>query len=484
MAGTGPEGWLQDRRWIDITVSARQDGDVITADNALSSARTVWSNRFDRVAAAVLYIGAVAVPVVFVPNSDDVFVEPKTILVRLLIVGAAITAGVSLVLGRRPLLIRFPDVAVVVFILLTAVATLTSVDPLTSLHGEQLQRAGFISFAAIAAGYLVARTTIASIARLQMLMTAVAIGASVVAFYGLVQWWGFDPIWDVLPNGRVIATVGQPNWLGAYLVITIPVTIAVSFTARSRIARIGLAVSAVAQATVLVTTLSRASWLGLVTAAIFAATLIIAKAWSRGAVRMATVSISAAAGVVAVLALLVVTGPLANTNPVERALSATNLDAFDIRQHLALWEVGAAITADHPLIGTGPDTYAIVFPAYRDDVIEPYYADYLSQFRPESPHNVYLAVAAGAGLVALCSLLVAFAGGLAIVARAARKHRSGHILLISVTAAGVGHLITDAFMTMDVATTSLMWVLLAGGIAIDSHNTAEAHRTAISTDRV
>jgi O-antigen ligase len=435
----------------------------------------VWADRLDRVAAVVLYVGVVAVPGIFLPNGADVFVEPKTTLVRFLMVAAALAAGASVVLGRRSLLIRFPDIAVAVFLVVTAVATLTSVDPMTSLQGEPLQRAGFISFAAIAVGYLVARTTIGTVARLQMLMTAAAIGASVVAIYGLVQWWRLDPIWDVLPNGRVIATLGQPNWLGAYLVITIPVTVAVGYVTTSRIARLGLAVSVVAQATVLVTTLSRASWLGLVAATIFATTLIVARAWSRGILRLATGPISAAAaGVVAVLALLVVTTPLATTNPVERALSATDLGAFDVRQHLALWEVGAAIALDHPLIGTGPDTYAIVFPEYRDDVIEAYYADYLSQFRPESPHNVYLAVAAGAGLVALVSLLVAFAGGLVIVVRAVWKPRSGHILLIGVAAAGVGHLVADAFMTMDVATTWLVWTLLGGAIAIAKRNTDEA----------
>jgi putative inorganic carbon (HCO3(-)) transporter len=449
----------------------------------LSASRLIWADRFDRVSAVVLFVAAVAIPVLLVPNVDDVFVGPKTILLRLLTFVAVITAAASVILGRRALLIRVPDVAVGVFIVVTSVATVVSVDPLTSLHGEPLQRAGFISFAAIAAGYLVARTTISSVGRLRMLMTATAIGASLVALYGLVQWWGMDPIWDVLPNDRVVASLGQPNWLGAYLVITIPVTVAVAYATPSRIARVGLAGSGVAQTAVLVTTLSRSSWLGLLTATLITLAIVVALIWSRGTIGGSTVRLAAAAvGVATVLVVLVMATPLATTSPVRRALSAFELGAFDIRQHLALWEVGAAITVDHPLIGTGPDTYAIVFPSYRDEVVQPYYADYLSRFRPESPHNVYLALAAGAGFIALGAQLAALIGGLVIIVRAALRTRSGRVLLIGVSAATAGHLVTDAFMTMDVATTWLMWVLLGGGIAVAHGLGAPRQPTELSTD--
>jgi hypothetical protein len=43
----------------------------------------------------------------------------------------------------------------------------------------------------------------------------IAIGASVVAGYALLQRVGLDPVWSELRDGRVFSTIGQPNALGA-----------------------------------------------------------------------------------------------------------------------------------------------------------------------------------------------------------------------------------------------------------------------------
>ena len=64
------------------------------------------------------------------------------------------------------------------------------------------------------------------------------------------------------------------------------------------------------------------------------------------------------------------------------------------------------IAIEHPLLGTGPDSYVLVFPKYRDRVLPGDRAAVLP-VPPESPHNVYIAIASGMGIPALAAFIVA-----------------------------------------------------------------------------
>jgi O-antigen ligase len=311
--------------------------------------------------------------------------------------------------------------------------------------------------------------TIRSQQRLKGMLVAIAIGATIVAGYGLLQAARLDPLWDDLPNERLFSLVGQPNWLGAFLVLTIPLTLSLIARYRSLFIRGLIVTSVMSQMLVLGGTLSRASWLGLV-ASFVAGTVLL------GAYRLRGVRSSFGTGLralvaIGILVLVLVFGirwlPTISLSAIaDRASSAVDLDAFDIQQHISLWRVATAIVIDHPLIGTGPDTYAIVFPEYRDQVLEPAYAEYLSRFRPESPHNVYLAYASGAGLFALAAYIVFVLSSLAVIVRTLWRTKPLSVPLLGVLVGLVGHTVTDAFMTMDVVGSWLFWGLAGAAVTV------------------
>lgn len=427
-------------------------------DHEPSSLASEWANRLDRIAAVVLVGAVTVVPAFFLPWRSDVFVDPKSGLTRSLTLAAGIAAVGSMILGRRHVRVLVTDVAVAAFTLLVAASAITSVDLPTSLWGEPLQRAGLVSTVMVVLGYAIARMTIRTPERLWLLVVGVVLGASLVAAYGLVQWVGADPWWDDVPGGRVFSSLGQPNWLGAYLVVTLPITIAVAVTARRTPTKWLVIVSAAGQGIVLVTTSSRASWLGAAAALGVTGLLLLVRRRSAGTALPRRVIVGTVLAVVAITGVLLLAW---NSSPVARGRSAFDLDAFDVRQRRALWDVAGAIIADHPLLGTGPDTYAIVFPEYRDQVVEPFYAEYLSRFRPESPHNVYLATAAGSGVAASVALIVALVATLARLAVGYVRDQP-EPLLLAATAAISGHVVTDAFMTIDVSTSWLVWVVIGG----------------------
>ena len=136
--------------------------------------------------------------------------------------------------------------------------------------------------------------------------------------------------------------------------------------------------------------------------------------------------------------------------------------------HLDQWTVGAAIVADHPLLGTGQDTYVLMFEDYRDDVLPADRAVLLSFFRPESPHNVYLAIAAGAGVPALFAYLAVVGAAAARATRATRSAADPRATVFAAAclAAVAGHLVTDMFLTAETSGSVSFWIVLGAAAAL------------------
>jgi O-antigen ligase len=383
--------------------------------------------------------------------------------------GAAVAVSVSLILGHSPVKPRIPDWAAFTFIAVNVIAMFFSIDRPTSLLGEPLQQAGVVGLVSMGGIYAVARLTITSKARLRGVLAAIVSGATVVAGYGLLQALEVDPIWNTLSNGRLFSLVGQPNWLGAYLVLTIPLTASLAAMHRRQQIRVVLTASVMMQLLVLGGTLSRASWVGF-TVSLLVGVAAIGMYRRRGTPVDATNA--ARRGVVVgglVVVMLLGINLIPTMTPsvlVARVVSSADLGAFDVQQHLSLWRVAGAIVTDHPLIGTGPDTYAIVFGRYRDDVLEPGHAQYLANYRPESPHNVYLAYAAGAGIVAVMAYMVFLISSLAIVARGFWRSSPISYSLLGIIVALAGHALTDVFMTLDVSVSWLFWALAGAAITM------------------
>jgi O-antigen ligase len=130
--------------------------------------------------------------------------------------------------------------------------------------------------------------------------------------------------------------------------------------------------------------------------------------------------------------------------------------------------VGVRIVVDHPTLGTGPDTYVLVFPKYRDRVLPPQRAAVLARSRPESPHNGFIAVATGSGIPALTAYLLLVILGLARAVRAAqgRQPLATRLALAALIGASVAYLVTSSFMTAEPATTALFWVILGSAIGL------------------
>lgn len=413
------------------------------------------------------------VPCLFTTRLDAVFALPKlAALWVVLAISLTVVAGGVLMSGRTTRGTRWlwtVDVAAATFLVLNVAAWVFSTDRHQSLYGERLQYQGLLTVLLYLGFFYLARLSLTDARRMTRVFFAIVIGAALVAGYALVQKAGLDPIWTgYLPGGRVFSSIGQPNALAAYLVLAIPVSASLLHQTKG-VLRSGLVLAVAAIAAALLFTLSRGGYLGLTV------TLsVMAVGWQlRTGARERRVPYTLAVVLVAGIAVVVLAPPARTmmTDLWGRVVSSRDFSRdLSVRTHLDIWRVAAHIAVEHPAIGTGQETFPDVFPGYSHSVLPRDRASYLDAFRVESPHNVYLGIAAGAGFPALAAYAGIIAGFAYAVLRAARTARSKEVsvVLLSVFAAAVGHVVTDTFMTADITSTWLFWILMGAGIGFAS----------------
>ena len=404
---------------------------------------------------ALLLAGCVVVPCVFTTRVGEVFVVPKLVaLWALLALALAAMAGGLLFApsSGRVVRLRPIDAAVACFALLNLAAWVASSDREQSLYGERLQHQGLLALVLYLAFYALARISFADVRGLTLLFAAMGAGATLVSLYALVQKAGLDPVWEgFLPSGRVFSSIGQPNALAAYLVLAIPLALALMLTTAGAIRGLCLLASA-GMVTALLFTFSRGGYLGFL---VSLAVLLVGVRELLGARTRRLVAVGLVTVVVGGVAALAVAQP-------ERFASSFELDAdSSIRQHLDFWIVATHIALDHPLLGAGQETFPDHFPGYSHEVLPAERAEFLDAYRVESPHNVFLGVAAGAGLPALAAYLAVIAAfGYAAVAASRAAGLRLRLLFAGALAAAAGHLVTDFFLSPDLTGSWLFWMLL------------------------
>jgi O-antigen ligase len=415
----------------------------------------------------VVGVACVAVPVVFTTRIQAVFVVPKLVVLWGLLAACLCLAALQALFAPQPPRLRpvwVVDAAVVSFAGLTVLAWIFSSDGEQSLYGERLQHQGLLTTLLYVAWFYVARVAVTDVGDLRRLLAFAAAGGALVAGYALVQKAGLDPVWEgFLPGGRVFSSIGQSNALAAYLVLVLPLAASFVFDARPVVRAASLVVSS-AVLLAFVFAQSRGGYLGLVTAGV-----VLALGWSHAfRVRRRVV---AGAAVGAVLAVAVAT--IAAAGQAGRVGTISDASA---RFHLDAWRVAVEITKDHPALGTGPETFPDVLPQYSHDVLPAERASELDAFRVESPHNVYLGIAAGSGLPALIAYLAAIGAFVVLALRTLRvAPREVGIVIVGVLAGVAGHLVTDFFMSPEVTSSWLAWILVGAALAVMTNELRNAN---------
>lgn len=202
-----------------------------------------WTNRVIRWGFYLLFI---LVPLILTPWNFELFEYNKMMLTYALTVVILGAWAVKMVAEKKLSVARTPlDIPLVLFGLSQLVSAVFSIDPHVSWFGYYSRfNGGMLSvlsymglywafvtnFAVIWPPIAPKAVTGAVLFRLKRLLKIILTTASVVAIYGVLEHFGIDKdLWVQDVQSRVFSTLGQPNWLAAYIIALIPLTWALGF---------------------------------------------------------------------------------------------------------------------------------------------------------------------------------------------------------------------------------------------------------------
>lgn len=356
--------------------AARQRADPLDARLATAQRHAV---------AAMVVLAAVAV---WRPLPDP-FMLPKITVILIGALTVLALAGVRAVRAGHVSVPRSPAAGLAAALMLMLVlATVTADSPVLALVGQHSRYGGLLSYLGYITLFL-ACLRLYSAPTAPGLAQALLIGMGLVTAYGLVQVLGWDPYsWSSGRDDPVFSTLGNTNFAAAYVAITSPVAAAVALSsARSRSAR-GAAALLLAAGLVYILATRAAQGVLAVTAGL---SVVALASWLHGRragnkrpsrpapsrpVKVA-VLVLAMAGIV-VAAFFV--GPDLLRSGGER---------------VQFWQAALASTADHPILGTGLDSFRDYFTRYRPGE----HAVARGFQSTDSPHNLPLTMLAGGGVL-------------------------------------------------------------------------------------
>ena len=180
------------------------------------------------------------VPLAINPWGLQVFDLPKIVLLRSVVVGMAALwlwqqdwrDLLNLRRASRKLW-SDPRLWAVIVGLLYSAATVMSVDIKLSVWGTAKHAEGLYTSLTYLALFAIVATRLRSELQARRLLWAIVAGSFPIVVYGLLQWFGIDAIaWDTTGWSRVLSTIGRSNFLGSYLVLSLPLCMGATLLTR------------------------------------------------------------------------------------------------------------------------------------------------------------------------------------------------------------------------------------------------------------
>jgi O-antigen ligase/tetratricopeptide (TPR) repeat protein len=408
-----------------------------------------------RVARGVVLLLVVLVPVAFWRGTVEAFEVNKLALLQLaalaltaLLVPALLRSG-GMELGRG-----LVPLGAGLLVLSGSLSTLTSVSPWTSLLGAHESLAGLATFVPLLVVLLAGRALVRDAEDAFPLIAALVVPVAPISVYALLQAGGLDPLGWCLDSpfaswSRPFGTLGHPNFLAAWLVTTLPLLVHCVRVAAARkrpLVVVGLVVTGLLGLGALALTLSRGGWL-----AGGAAALVLLGGWvlAQRSRKRRWVAIALLTGLL--LGGVVVLSRIPLLGERVRGLWISP-------ERWQIWQTAWLLFLDRPLLGSGPDTFQIVFGSRR--TVEYWLLEW--NLSPTRAHNEVLHLLATQGIVSGLALLVFLAGLVRAGWRALRSHSGEQRSLALVIVAGlVGFLVQDLF-SFTVVGAGVVFALLAG----------------------
>jgi len=374
------------------------------------------------------------------------FGPSKAALLRLLVgLELALMLAATLLSGRGPWRYVPPVLLWSVGLLASVIllASLTGISFSLSLWGSLERGQGTFTHLSYLVLFLIIAAYCGSHTRQRRLVIALVATGVPIVLVGAAQALGWRPL-PLVTDARspVFATLGRANFVGAYLTMLLPLTLALIPAAEERVHRFALAGLAIGEAAVLGLSRARAAWFGLVVGMALFALL------SWGSELDGRWRSLAWAGIAA----FVFSGVLG-------AIWLGTRQQGSLAARITIWRTTVQLIRERPFLGYGPETLALVFPR----VFPPELVYYQGRdVFVDRAHNWVLDWAVSTGLVGLLAYVSVLTVWALLVRQALRsaKHTRQRLLLSGAVAA-VGANLANNLLSFNVTTTATVsWVLM------------------------
>lgn len=340
------------------------------------------------------------------------------------IVTAAAFAGLWLAVAGRVRVHRPSLFAWLGFLGWGVIVSLAAVDPVHTWIGTPDRRMGLLTVAGFAAAYLAAQ--IVRDHDIVLLGRAVTVSLWAIAISALLEALGVVAEPFAFSGDRIGGAFGTPAYLGAALVLFVPITIGIAPAMTTRFWQLAAWAGSGVGAIVLLSTQTRGALFG---AAVAGA--VSYPAWSRWARIYRWQLITAAVVAIVSFSLIGLGSRLIDAADFSHGAAAGRLDE---------WSTGIDAIIASPATGSGFEGYRVVFPSVVD---AQYVQLYGRTFATDRAHNGLIDVAIWSGLIGATFYLAMM---VFLARRAWQATRLGDPWLVGIGAAVLGYLAQQQFL--------------------------------------
>ncbi|MCX7698562.1 MAG: O-antigen ligase family protein [Candidatus Goldbacteria bacterium] len=360
------------------------------------------------------------IPLFFNIYSYDQFELPKLTFLRILTLIMLVLWGIKIsVQGYLDFKSTPLDIPMFLWIFLNIICTFTSFAPYLSFRGEYENFAGSLSNINYVILYYIATQNLTDKKQIIVINYSFLLAGLLSGIYAVAQFFGYDFIkWneESMIKGRYFASMGNPNFLGALLIMIIPVNIAFFVTninKKNYFYAMLLFFLFVLLYVALFGTQSRGPFLGFIFSVILLLSYFIYKAYKKMVAESKLQHISFLNilknflykykyWVISIVFILILSVALSLTIGKNATLrlwnSIVNFQQSVRTSRLHIWIPSLKIIKNYPILGTGVDTFKSVFPKYSGiDFAQIDGANVASR----TAHNELLNIAATMGIVSL-----------------------------------------------------------------------------------
>ena len=316
--------------------------------------------------------GVFILPLAYLPNLVDGYVLPKLLLTRLLVIlFGALLALRWMTTGRVTWKRTAIDLPLVAFIGSALLSSLFAFNRDVAIFGTYSRYEGLLTIVMYALLFWLAVQLLDGADDARALIWSLLISAFFVSVIAVLQ-SAFGYLGGgYFVQGQVIradSTLANPDFLGIFLAMLIPVAVAKLISRRPPLIRLLAADLLILLALALLVSFTRSAWIGAASGVL----VVLFLRRGRFHVRAAIVTLSLLAVGLAVIftdlpgKLGARPGSLPLVGSVyARINSIGDLSTGSGIQRLVVWKDSLALIASRPLVGYGPDNFGLVYPPFQ-----------------------------------------------------------------------------------------------------------------------